>query len=88
MSVWDKTLEHRYGDRLAPKSALAAGTSETPEQIAARVRTEEAKRVAEINAACDLAGCPERAADFIADRTKVLSDVLAILVRSKGRPKR
>ncbi|TIX64127.1 MAG: hypothetical protein E5V25_19340 [Mesorhizobium sp.] len=56
--------------------AAAQVTAETPEQIADRVRAE----IADVTAACDLAGKPERAAAFIAARTpqkEVVSTLMA-----------
>ena len=65
---WDDVIARRHPDAKSEDSqptATADKPTEGAEQIAARVRAEEARRTAEIVAACNLADCPERAAGFI-----------------------
>ena len=86
--LWDPIIAAHGGkadaDDKKPAEEVAA---ESADAIGDRVRKEEAERAADIAAACALADCPERAAGFIADASKGLSDVLAILVRERSRPK-
>ena len=77
-SAWDRTLEQRYGTKLQPKKAATADAGETPEQIETRIRAAEQQRQRDVEAACDIAGQPERASAFIASGQSV-SDVLAAL---------
>lgn len=63
----------------AEKTKTASNaTAETPEAMATRIRAEEQKRMADITAACNLAGQPAKAATFIAEG-KSLSEVVAAL---------
>lgn len=64
-----------------PQAQPGAGqpTAETAQQMEARLRSEIAKRATDITAACTLVGKPEKAAAFIADSTKTVSDVIAAL---------
>ena len=55
-----------------------AATAETPDQITARVKAEEGKRLTEISAACTQAGKPDKAMAFFSEG-KSLSDVVAAL---------
>ena len=84
--LWDPIVAARGGKASAGDKPAEAVAIETPDQIAERVRVEEAERAANIAAACALGDCPDRAAAFVADG-KSLSDVLAILVRERNRPK-
>ncbi|MDG4903199.1 hypothetical protein P9279_22065 [Mesorhizobium sp. WSM4962] len=72
------------GDITAIDAQLATSqqqpAAETPEQIADRVRAE----VADITAACALAGKPARAAEFIKAKAK-LSDVVATLQAERAK---
>lgn len=68
-----KTEKGAGGEETTP----ASGT-ETTEQITARVRQEEQKRMADITAACSLAGQPNKAAQFISDN-KSLAEVVTTL---------
>ncbi|RWB85930.1 MAG: hypothetical protein EOQ52_20485 [Mesorhizobium sp.] len=68
------------GDIATIDAQIAASqtSAETPEQISARLRNE----MAEVTAACALAGQPERATEFIKAGTK-LSDVVSTLQASR-----
>lgn len=68
----------------AAAAGAKAGGSETPEQMTARIRSEEQKRHADITAACALAGKPEKAAAFVAEG-KSLSDVVAELQTERAK---
>ena len=87
-NTWDDVLHRRHGDKVKPAPSATADqlATESANGIAERVRKEEAERAADIAAACALGDCPDRAASFVADG-KSLSDVLAILVRERNRPK-
>lgn len=63
-------------------TALKGGT-ETPEQMTARIRTEEQKRFTDITAACTLVGKPEKAAVFLAEN-KSLSEVVDALQKERA----
>ncbi|RWC29835.1 MAG: hypothetical protein EOS70_23390 [Mesorhizobium sp.] len=61
--------------------AAAQRTAETPEQIADRVRAE----IADVTAACALAGQPARAAEFIKAKTP-LAQVVSTLQAERATP--
>jgi hypothetical protein len=88
---WDATLTARYGDKLLKKPDATASTAdpggETEAQIAERVRTEEAQRVRDVTAICDLAGKPDRATAFVGNGTTV-SAALAVLTREANAEQR
>ena len=86
-NAWDNVLTNRHGTKLRPKPAAAADATETPEQIEARVRSEEQQHQRDVVVACEIAGMPERASAFIASGQSV-SQVLATLARAAApRPK-
>lgn len=66
-----------------PKTASA----ETPEDMEKRIRAAEQKRMADITAACNLAGQSGKAATFIAEG-KSLSDVVAALQEGRTAPQK
>ena len=88
---WDDVLakrgvKHEAGGETQVVTASAT-EAEMADQIEARVRGAAAQRAGDIAAACALADVPERAAGFIADSSMGLSEVLAVLIRERGRPK-
>jgi hypothetical protein len=85
---WDATLTARYGDKLKkPEATATAPGGETEAQIAERVRAEEAQRVRDVTAICDLAGKPDRATAFVGNGTTV-SAALAVLTREANAEQR
>jgi hypothetical protein len=74
----ERQLKAQADAAAAAATSKKEGEEETPAAIAERVRKEEQKRTADITAACNLAGQPSKAAQFIADG-KSLSDVVSAL---------
>jgi len=65
-------------EQMETKKPGTAVTQETAEQITARVKAEEGKRLSDITAACAQAGKPEKAMAYFTEG-KTLSDVVAAL---------
>jgi hypothetical protein len=86
MSLWDRVLSARHGDKLKPATATTAAA--TPVQSTAtdeaRVRAAEAERVRNLATLCSLADQPDRASAFIENGT-TLSEALATLSAEAGR---
>jgi hypothetical protein len=86
MSLWDRVLSARHGDKLKPATVTTAAA--TPVQSTAtdeaRVRAAEAERVRNIATLCSLADQPDRASAFIENGT-TLSEALATLSAETGR---
>lgn len=76
MKANEETAKVEAAKKIAADAA--AQGKETVEQITARIRSEEQKRLADITATCALAGHPTKAAEFIASG-KTLSEVVAAL---------
>lgn len=67
-------------DKAAADAALAAAPKvETPEQIVARIRTEEAERTKQVRALCALAGVKQASTDKFITDGKTLAEVTAAL---------
>jgi hypothetical protein len=84
MSVWDRVLGARHGNKVKPATATTTTAARPAINDEARIRAAEAERVRNLAALCSLADQPDRAVAFIENGT-TLSEALATLSAEAGR---
>jgi hypothetical protein len=81
MSLWDRVLSARHGDKLKPVASVSrsdATATETEAAIRQRIAAAEATRIKELTMLCDLAGKSERLSELV-DGGLSLSEGIAAL---------